>query len=167
MLRAMTAGLIFGVALFGCATQQKEYSPKEWREAMKDSKSSIWGPLITIEAFDASRPYQQITETLRKKSKECLDLTVHSSGMVKHGMYWVRENSRTDYKPILTTEKGKTELTVHGNKNPLYGLDVVPAGRNASRVTVYRAKMGVSSTIHSAVQGWVKGDSVTCPRWNG
>ena len=166
MLRAITSGLLCSALLLGCATQ-KEYSPKEWREGMRNSKSSIWGSFIAIESYDAPRPYQQITETLRRKSKECLDLTVQSSGMVKHGAYWVRETSRTDYKPILTTEKGKTELTVNGNKTPFYGIDVVPAGRNASRVTVYRGKMGVSDTIHTAVTGWVKGDSVTCPRWNG
>src|SRR5687767_14059672 len=41
MLRAVTSGLLRSALLLGCATQ-KEYSPKEWRDGMRKSKSSIW-----------------------------------------------------------------------------------------------------------------------------
>ena len=40
---------------------------------------------FSVETFDAPRPYTQVTETLRRKSKECLDVTVESSGTVRQG----------------------------------------------------------------------------------
>jgi hypothetical protein len=153
------------VLLFGCAAP-REYTPSEFREAMRNN-TGLLASLSAIETFDAPRSYQQLTETLRRKSKECLDVTVESSGMVRQGNMMVRENSRTEYKPIFKVGKDKAELTVQANVHNVYGLDLVPAGRNTTRVTVYRAKIGPSNAINTAVQGWVKGASTTCPNLNG
>jgi hypothetical protein len=152
------------VVLVGCAAQ-KQYTPKEFREAMRNNTGFL-SSMSTVETFDAPRPYQQLTETLRKKSKECLNVTVESSGMVRQGNMMVREHSRTDYKSIFTVGKDKTELTVLANVHNVYALDLAPTAKNTTRVTVYRAKIGPSNTINTAVQGWVKGDSMACPNLN-
>jgi hypothetical protein len=154
--------------LAGCAT--KTYSPSEYRQEVRNYKG-MFSSLVVYETVDLARPYQQLSDTVRRKSKECLDATVESSGMVKHGTYWVRETSRVTYKPIFTVGKGKTELTVQGEgtgqpANPVYALDLEPIGKG-TRVSYYRGKIGVSNTIHTSVEGWLKGTAATCPNWNG
>lgn len=161
--------LILGAALAGCAT--KQYTPSEYREEVRNYKG-MFSSLVVYETVDLPRPYQQLSDIVRKKSKECLDAFVETSGMVKQGMYWVRETSRTQYTPIFTVGKGKTELTVQGEgtgqpANPVYALDLEPAGKNTTRLTVYRGKIGVSKTIHTSVEGWLNGSGATCPNWNG
>src|SRR5262249_9575553 len=105
---------ILGAALTGCAT--KIYTPSEYREEVRNYKGML-SSLVAYEPVDVPRPYQQLSDTVRRKSKECLDATVESSSMVKQGMYWVRETSRVTYKPIFTVAKGKTELTVQGESS--------------------------------------------------
>jgi hypothetical protein len=166
-MRILSA-VILGAALAGCAT--KTYTPSEYRQEVRNYKGML-SSLVVYETVDLSRPYQQLSDTVRRKSKECLDATVESSGMVKHGAYWVRETSRVTYKPIFTVGKGKTELTVQGEGtgqpgNPVYALDLEPTGKG-TRATYYRGKIGVSNTIHTSVEGWLKGTATACPNWNG
>ena len=165
----IASAVILGAALAGCAS--KTYTPAEYREEVRNYKG-MFSSLVVYETVDVPRPYQQLSDTVRRKSKECLDATVESSGMVKQGMYWVRETSRVTYRPIFTAAKGKTELTVQGegsgqSANPIYALDLEPGAKNTTRVTYYRGKMGVSNTIHTSVEGWLKGTGTTCPNWNG
>lgn len=165
----IVAAVILGAALAGCAT--KTYTPSEYREGVRNYKG-MFSALVVYETVDLPRPYQQLSDTVRRKSKECLDATVESSGMVKHGAYWVRETSRVTYKPIFTVAKGKTELTVQGEgtgqpANPVYALDLEPGAKNTTRVTYYRGKIGVAKTIHTSMEGWLKGTGTTCPNWNG
>jgi hypothetical protein len=164
ILRAGATALMLSALLAGCA--QKQYTPSEYREAMRNH-TGIFASMTAVETFDAPRPYTQVTDTLRRKSKECLDVTVESSGTVRQGNMWVREHSRTEYKPIFTVGKDKAELTVQANSHNVYGVDVAPAGKSSTRVTVYRAKVGPSNAINTAVQGWVKGNAVACPNLNG
>ena len=169
-LRVAACAFVLGATLLGCATQ-KEYTPAEYRDAARNYKG-IFSALVSVETIDTPRPYAQLTDTLRKKSKECLDVLVESSGMVKQGFMWVRETSRVQYTPIFTAGKTKTELTVQGQAssqkfgNPVYAVDLEPAGRNSTRITYYRAKIGISNTVHTAVEGWVKGEAMGCPSWN-
>lgn len=165
----IVSAVILGAALAGCAT--KMYTPSEYREGVRNYKG-LFSVLVVYETVDLPRPYQQLSDTVRRKSKECLHATVESSGMVKHGVHWVRETSRVTYKPIFTVAKGKTELTVQGEgsgqpANPVYALDLEPGAKNTTRVTYYRGKIGASNTIHTSVEGWLKGAGTTCPNWNG
>ena len=165
----IVSAVILGAALTGCAT--KAYTPSEYREGVRNYKGML-SSLVMYGTVDVPRPYQQLSDTVRRKSKECLDATVVSSGMVKHGAYWVRETSRITYKPIFTVGKGKTELTVQGEgsgqpANPIYALDLEPGAKNTTRVTYYGGKIGASNTIHTSVEGWLKGTATTCPNWNG
>ena len=163
------SAVILSAALVGCAT--KIYTPSEYREEVRNYKG-MFSSMVVYETVDVPRPYQQVSDTVRRKSKECLDATVESSSMVKQGMYWVRENSRATYKPIFTVANGKTELTVQGESssspaNPIYALDLQPGAKNTTHVTYYRGKVGPSNTIHTSVEGWLKGTSTACPNWNG
>jgi len=165
----IASAVILTAALAGCAT--KIYTPSEYREEVRNYKG-MFSSMIAYETVDVPRPYQQLSDTVRRKSKECLDATVESSSMVKQGMYWVRETSRVTYKPIFTAGKAKTELTVQGESwgspaNPIYALDLEPGAKNTTHVTYYRGKVGPSNTIHASVEGWLKGTGTTCPNWNG
>jgi hypothetical protein len=164
MLRAAASSLAAVAVLAGCA--QKQYTPGEWREAMRNH-TGVFSSMTAVETFDAPRSYPQVAETVRKKSKECLDVTVESSGTVRQGNMWTREHSRTEYKPTFTAGKDKAELTVQANAHNVFALDLEPAGRNTTRVTVYRAKVGPSNAMNTAVRGWVKGDAMACPNLNG
>src|SRR5262245_54515985 len=87
----IASAVILSAALAGCAT--KQYTPSEYREEVRNYKGML-SSFVVYESVDLPRPYQQLSDTVRKKSKECLDATVESSSMVKQGTYWVRETSR-------------------------------------------------------------------------
>lgn len=170
MLRGISLGLVVGGALYGCAALDQPMSPSEFREGVKKSS------MAAVESFDAARPYGQVADTLRKKANECLAVTVETSASVYQGTFLVRERSRAIYKPTVTVTKEATELTLqvgHGKANPfqkeppdgyyILVADAVPAGRNATKLTIYRGKWGKAKDVDEAIRGWATGKNLGCP----
>lgn len=166
--------MLAGATLTCCAAMQYPTNPADFREGVKQSSLGV------VESFEARRPYSQVSETLRKKANECLAVTIETSGSVYQssiGM-WVNERSTSVYTPKVTVTQDLTELSLQlgdgkGNKNlfakmPPDGLymlvaDAVSAGRNATRVTVYRGKWGLGKTVDAAIRGWATGEDMGCP----
>lgn len=169
----IAVGIFLGGALCGCASLQP-MNPTEFRQAIDGSS------LGTVETFDAARPYQQVVETLRKKSDECLAVAATSSGTVFQGNMTVRETSHSVYKPALVVTDGQMELAVQvdfgahttiGKKPPggfyILVADAAPSGAKATKVTIYRGGLGRAKEIGSAIRGWATGTSLDCPNLTG
>ncbi|HEY0686682.1 MAG TPA: hypothetical protein VGD45_30360 [Steroidobacter sp.] len=165
----LAVGIVLSVTLSGCGALQP-MNPTEFRQVVGGSS------LGTVETFEAARPYQQVVETLRKKSNECLAVATSSSGPVFQGNMTMTETTRSAYKPSLSVADGQTELAVQVDfgphttigKKPEGGFyilvaDAAPAGASATKVTIYRGSMGRAKEIGAAVRGWATGASLDCP----
>jgi hypothetical protein len=163
-------GMVLATVLSGCGSMQP-MNPGEFRQTIGGSS------LGTVETFEAARPYQQVLETLRKRSDECLKVAATSSGTVFQGNMTMRETSHSVYKPTLSVADDQTELAVqvdfgeHTTIGPkpeggfyILVADAVPAGAKATKVTIYRGNLGRAKEIGSAVRGWATGASLDCPK---
>jgi hypothetical protein len=140
----------------------------EFRQAISGSS------LGSVTSFDTPRPYTQVTETLRLKATECLAVSTTKSGMVSQGNMRVRETLNSVYKPTVSVTGQEMELAVQVDfgktipRRPEGGIyilvaDAIPAGANATKVTIYRGKLGQGKEIGSAIRDWAEGTSSTCP----
>lgn len=174
MQRKIALGLTLSVTLCGCGTLGQPMSPGEFRQIVGGSSFG------TVESFEAARPYEQVTDTLRKKANECLAVATTSSGTVFQGNMTTRETSRSVYKPTVTVAEQAMELAVQVDFGPhtviqkvpeggfyILVTDAAPAGTNATKVTIYHGKLGKAKEIGAAVRGWATGTSTTCPNLNG
>ena len=174
MQRKIAFALAVGASLGGCGSLSQPMSAGEFRQTIGGSS------LGTVMSFDVARPYQQVTETLRKKANECLAVSTTSSGTVFQGNMATRETSSSTYKPTLSATAQGLELAVQVDfgahttiqKKPDGGFyilvaEAVPAGANAAKVTIYRGSLGKAKEIGEAIRGWAEGTSATCPNLNG
>jgi hypothetical protein len=174
MQRKIPLALVLSALLSGCGSLAQPMSAGEFRQTIGGSS------LGTVTSFDVARPYQQVVDTLRKKSNECLAVTATSSGTVFQGNMAMRETSSSTYKPTLSVSGQSLELAVQVDfgahttvqKKPDGGFyilvaDAVPAGANAAKVTIYRGSLGKAKEIGEAIRGWADGTSSTCPKLNG
>jgi len=174
MKRKMVPGLTLCAALCGCGSLGQPMSPSEFREQVSHSS------FATVQSFDAARPYQQVVETLRKKSQECLAVATTSSGTVFQGNMAMRETSHAVYKPTLAASDNKTELAVQIDfgehvlvqKVPEGGMyilvaEAAPVDARTTKVTIYRGKIGKAQDIDDAIRSWVQGTSSSCPNLGG
>ena len=61
----IASAVILTAALAGCAT--KIYTPSEYREEVRNYKG-MFSSMIAYETVDVPRPYQQLSDTVRRKS---------------------------------------------------------------------------------------------------
>ncbi len=173
MQRNFTLALAFA-ALTGCGSLAQPMNAAEFRQVVGGSSFG------TVVSFDVARPYQQVVDTLRKKSDECLAVTATSSGTVFQGTMAMRETSTSVYKPTMSVADQRTELAVQVDfgahttvqKKPDGGFyilvaDAVPAGAGAAKVTIYRGRLGKAEDIGNAIRDWATGASTSCPKLGG
>ena len=173
MQRTLTLALTLA-AIGGCGALAQPMNAAEFRQVVGGSSFG------TVVSFDVARPYQQVIDTLRKKSDECLAVTATSSGTVFQGNMPMRETSTSVYKPTLSIADHRTELAVQVDfgahttvqKKPDGGFyilvaDAVPAGAGAAKVTIYRGRLGKAEEIGNAIRDWASGASTSCPKLSG
>lgn len=174
MKRQIALGLSLSAALCGCGSLGQPMSPREFRQIVGDSSFG------TVESFEAPRPYEQVIDTLRKKTNECLAVVTTSSGTVFQGNMAMSETSRSVYKPTVSVTGQAMELAVQVDFGPhtvvqkvpeggfyILVADAAPAGTKATKVTIYHGKLGKAKEIGAAVRGWATGASTICPNLNG
>lgn len=174
MKRKIALGLTLSAALCGCGSLGQPMSPSEFRETVGGSSFG------TVESFEATRPYDQVVDTLRKKANECLAVATTSSGTVFQGNMATRETSHSVYKPTVSVAGQTMQLAVQVDFGPhavvqkvpeggfyILVADATPAGTKATKVTIYHGKLGKAKEIGAAVRGWATGTSASCPNLNG
>jgi hypothetical protein len=162
MFRGRTGLLLVAVVflLAGCAVKSAE----EFRKAVRVT------PFTTVETLEVARSFKDVTETLRKKSKECLDVTVR---LVCTNC--IGKNERFNvFKPTFITTPNRTELhfqytqggviEIGAPPDGFYAivLDATPIAKGGTKIEIYRASPD-EKFIHTAMRGWVTGDNMGCP----
>jgi hypothetical protein len=177
MRQELTLAIALALALAsltGCGSLAQPMSAAEFRQTIGGSSFG------TVTSFDVALPYQQVVDTLRKKSGECLAVTATSSGTVFQGNMAMRETSTSVYKPTVSIADQRMELAVQVDfgahttvqKKPDGGFfilvaDAVPAGASAAKVTIYRGRLGKAEQIGEAIREWATGSSSSCPNLSG
>lgn len=146
--------------LSGCGAIPK--SPKEFRDAAAD--------MVAPEIFTVSRSLDAVTESFRRQSERCLDVTVSSTTV--QGPRVIA--SRYDYVGSVYPTAERTELHLQQQVGTM-GLFEMPEGgyyvfiadavretSNRTRIELYRPDYGFQN-VAQAVRGWAGGTSTGCP----
>lgn len=164
-LGLLLVATMFLFLIVGCGPQNAE----EFRRMVR---SSTWLS-TTAESLEVSRPFKDVTETLRQKSEECLDVTVRLICADCIGSRSKDAGERIFWKPTLITTSERTELhlrrTGHGRPagTPSDGsyeavLDAVPIDKARTKIDIYTMNP-FNKFIYRAMRGWVTGDNMGCP----
>ncbi len=163
MLRERT-GLLLAAVVFllaGCGVKTAE----DFRKYMR-----MGTPMTTVETFEVARPFKDVTDILRKQSKQCLDVTVR---LVCTNCIGKSEKFNV-FKPTFIASPNRTELHLQFKQggviaigSPPEGayvivLDATPIDKNRTKIDIYRQSPD-EKFIHKAMRGWVKGDNMGCP----
>ncbi|MDH5485338.1 MAG: hypothetical protein OEY43_08915 [Gammaproteobacteria bacterium] len=124
------------------------------------------------ESYTVNRPYDKVVKTIKRKAPKCLNVRVTTTSQTTTSYQVIV----TKYKPTVIAGKKKTELHIQqlheqGVMNisevPRGGYylmvtDIVPAGKNKTKVTMYRPSMGIDTMV-AAIKGWISGKNMGCP----
>ena len=167
MLR-LRSGLFLTAALLllaGCGPTTAD----EFRKAVGGSSSSHIA--TTYETFDVARPFQDVSATLRQKTEQCLDKTVHviCTNCINRG-----EIGQQIWKPTVIATAQRTEVhlqlkrtDIHEIGSPPNGnyeivLDATPVDKKRTKIEIYRLRPN-KKFIHEAMKQWAKGNTAGCP----
>lgn len=155
--------IALAAAVSGCATPPK--SAQEFRQYVGKTR---W---ITLEKFEVKRPFRQVARTFQRRSQDCLQIRITTVSQSSRSI----SRTQTTYRPTVKVGRKHAELyiqaamtgVVHIAKEADGGAyilvaDAYPAGRNKTRIELYRTTMGYSTLI-KAVRGWATGENRGCP----
>lgn len=158
---------LFIALLSGCAVMSGHpQTAEEFRQAVPGAF------LGEVESFEVNRPFSDVAGTFRKKAPECLHKTVKTTSQT-HMSYQVIV---TTYNPTVLVSPDRAELhlqqhhdagVLNVTKEPEGGYylivaDAAPAGKNRTRVDLYRPSVGFDVLV-KGIKGWASGDVLGCP----
>ncbi len=164
----LRSGLLLAVALLvlaGCGPTNAD----EFRKAVGGSSSSHIA--TTYETYEVPRPFKDVTATLRQKSEQCLDKTVH---VICTNCIGKGEKGLQIWKPTFVSTSQRTEVHLQLKRtdikeigtppNGIYEivLDATPLDKNRTRIEIYRLRPN-KKFIHDAMKQWTLGNAVGCP----
>ncbi len=119
-----------------------------------------------VEKFSATQNYAQVVQTLKKKSAECLNYGLKSSG---GGQVASTMTVTANFAPGAKQSElvVKFEDVVHnlfgdtsGGKNFLLVADAKPEAKGKTQIEIYRT---AGAAIAEAIKAWTNGDVRGCP----
>ena len=152
----------------GCAALTHPQNAEEFKSRASDY----------LDKFEVNRPYRSVSDTLKKKSAECLDVSVTRSYVEYNGPYRANKTKTVKYRPAVSATASRTELQLQEDDGTVGGMqsvpqggmyivvaDVSPAGSASTRVEIWGANFGFWGAIPGAIKGWVNGQNLTgCPQ---
>jgi hypothetical protein len=148
-------------------------NPEEFRERARQNPSHSM-----VDTLEVSRSLQDISNTLRKKSAECLNVSLKLRRRVNNSPI-TTDGGTVFYKSTFTSHGNRVELDVQrktagtrevqvqdGPPDGLYRIvvDATPISSGRTKVVIYRMVNGGSDvSIRDAITHWVKGDNGGCP----
>lgn len=158
--------IILAASVTGCGTAPK--TAEEFRRAVPGSS------FVALERFEVDRPFREVARTFQQRSEACLRIRVTTSTT---GYRSGATTFRQDYLPTTRFDGGRAELhiqqhiegtnliKVHAEPAGGYYLlvaDAFPAGRNRTRIDLYRPTIGHDVLVKS-VRAWATGENLGCP----
>lgn len=163
--QAIAAALL----LAGCTSLYPPKSADEFRRAASASLLPKTGSL------EVARPLPQVSDDLRKKSAECLDVSVTAVTKTITDFQEIIRTYYVTYKPTVVAAPERTELHVqwhtkgdiHLSRAPEGGayrliVDAYPAGGGRTRLQWF-SPTSATDFLTEAVKGWATGENMACP----
>jgi hypothetical protein len=164
----LRSGLLFTAALLllaGCGPTTAD----EFRKTIGGSSSSHIA--TTYEEFEVARPFKDVTATLRQKTEQCLDKTVH---VICTNCIGKRDMGQQTWTPTIIATPKRTEIHLQLKRTDLIEigsppggnyeivLDATPVDKNRTKIEIYRLRPP-TKFIHEAMKQWAKGNTAGCP----
>lgn len=149
----------------GCVTQHPQ-TAEEFRQAVPSAR------FATTETFTVNRSFRAVARTFKQKGPQCLNGTVRTTSRTSTS-YQVLV---AEYKPTVVVTPKRAELhlqrhyvqgVMHVTEEPKGGYyllvaDAYPAGRNKTRIQMFRPSIGFDPLIQ-AIRNWASGKNLGCP----
>ncbi len=151
----------------GCAGMGYPQNAEDLRKSARMAPSM----LNKVRTFDVSRPFNEVSATLRKKSAECLNVSYewHDSkgrhGIVTFKPTFIADKSHAELHVQKKTEGG-TEIVIGGvPEGGLYRivLDAAPESSSITSINLYVSSPIDDRFLANTVTDWVKGTNLGCP----
>ncbi|HEY5993587.1 MAG TPA: hypothetical protein VIU46_03205 [Gallionellaceae bacterium] len=151
-------------------------TPKSMRDYAKEHDNG-W---VKIETYVVNRPYAAVTQSLQRKSNECLNKTFGVTISRKCGFVGTCESDggTNRYIPVANIGAAKSEFytkfwssggTDHkdpGDRTLLYLADVTPKG-NGTQIKMYYFDFDRYQWTRDSIKGWASGEDIGCPLLSG
>ncbi len=125
-----------------------------------------------VESFEVNRPFHEVADTFREMAPVCLHKTIRTTSQTNMSYQVII----TTYNPtvLVSAERAELHLQQHHEagvlnvtKEPEGGYyllvaDAIPAGKNSTRIDLYRPSVGFDVLIRG-IKGWATGDVLGCP----
>jgi len=125
-----------------------------------------------VETFEVDRSFSTISNTMKRKAPECLDVTIKTTSQTTTSYQVIVTNYNptvivTDQRAELHLQQVHEQGVINVSKVPENGyymlvMDATPISSNKTRIDMYRPSMGFDVLI-KALKGWATGDNVGCP----
>ena len=158
--------LVCAVLLTGCAGVGSPNNADEFRKSTQTAPA-MFGKTKT---FEVSRSYNDVSDTLRKKSDECLNVAINwsnsngNSGLVTYKPTFRASSTRAELH-IQRKSEGGRHIVIGEPENGSYRvvLDATPLSRNRTRIDLYIASAIDDKLLVTTLTHWVNGDNLGCP----
>jgi hypothetical protein len=159
-------GLLLVGALFlaGCGAKNAE----EFRRMIGTTGTHL---VTNYDVLEVDHPYTVVADRLRKKTDECLNVTVK---VICTNCIGKSDKGSQIWTPTFISTAERTEVHLQLKRTDLIDigappmgnyelvLDATPAGKKSSRIEIYRLRPQ-TSFIQKAMLGWVRGEARGCP----
>jgi hypothetical protein len=156
------------VGITGCAEMIYPQNAAEYR-------ARVSAPYI--EKLEIKRPFRTVSDVLRKKSAECLDVSLTRRWMEPQGMYSIPRQQTVRYRPAVRLSAAKAELQVQVDDGTRGGMqkvpeggmyilvvDAYPAGSDRTRIEIYGGGEHFYKAVAEGVKSWATGANLDCPK---
>jgi hypothetical protein len=167
-MKTALAGAVALVGLLsaGCAGLTHPQNAEEFRAKV---------PAMWTEKTVVKRPFRTVADVLKKKSSECLDVTVTREFTEYNGPYSSRRTRTVKYRPTVEVSSKRAALQLQlddgargGMQNVPQGgmyimvFDAYPVSNDTTRLEIYGGSMSFK-VIPDAIKSWINGTSMGCP----
>ena len=167
-MKTALAGAVGFVAILsaGCAALIHPQNADQFRAKV---------PAMWTEKTEVKRPFRTVAELLKKKSSECLDVTVTREFTEYNGPYSFRRTRTVKYRPTVEVSSKRAALQLQlddgtrgGMQNVPQGgmyimvFDAYPVSGDTTRLEIYGVGMSFK-VIPEAIKSWINGKTTGCP----
>jgi len=158
--------LIGGIA--GCAAMIYPQNAAEYR-------ARVSAPYI--EKLEVKRSFHTVSDVLKKKSAECLNVSMTRRWMEPQGQYSVPRQQTVRYRPAMQVTAKRAELQVQVDDGTRGGMqkvpeggmyilvvDAYPAGNDRTRIEIYGGGEHFYKAVAEGVKNWATGSNMACPK---
>ena len=153
-MKKILALSLFTFLLLGCVIPK---TAQEFRDVLPSS------PFGHIDKFKVNISLESVTNILKKKTDECLNLTVTASGGVNYKVYYFSTIETSQQRTELALLQKYSGINPREEGNYYMVVDAIAAGKEKTEIHMYWASTMMPDGLEKAMKRWVGGNTKGCP----